>query len=100
MAKFKYSIYAAEVGGELDSKHFDSALAALQELHLDISSYECEEEFADEREIEEAKNFNPHAVFNELKPIVLSPFFGEVSVWLPGHNRKFSITREEEQSNG
>ena len=91
---FEYSIYDEDIGGVVDTQQFSDANTVFSKIMLDLNSYECDEEFADDAEIAEAKKFDVQKICNMIKTTLMNPFFGEISVWTPGHHRKFKIEKK------
>lgn len=98
MPKFKFTIFDADVGGNVDEEVFDSSPSVLDEARTTLNSYELEEEYADQREIDENRSRSPNKICDKIKEFISSPFFDSISIWLPGHHRKITIAKIEENS--
>lgn len=97
MNKYCFKLFDADVGATLYVEDYDTALKSLDAAASVIDCYSFEESFADKREAEENKMWNPETVKNKFTAAVLSPFFDSISIWLPGHHRKLTITKIEEK---
>ena len=93
MSKYKFELFDADVSGNVDEQLFSSKNEALAQAKSVIDSYELDEEYADDREISENKWWRPGLICNKIWFVVNSAFFDSVSVWLPGHHRKITITQ-------
>ena len=98
MPKFKSIIFDADVGANVDEEMFDSSPSVLDEVKTTLNSYEIEEDYADQREIDENRYWSPNKICDKIKELVNSPFFDSVSVWLPGHHRKITIMKIKENN--
>lgn len=99
MSKFKCELFDAVVGGNVYEETFDTSHAALDWIYSVIDGYECEENFADDRELRESAAWQGcflRDMKQRLFSAVQSIFLDSISFWLPGHHRKITITQIEE----
>lgn len=91
---YKFSLFDVDVGSVVDEEVFNTAKDARAGVESIIWYYEMDPSFADEREINENKDWDYKC--DAIKEILSSKFFDSVSIWLPGHHRKITITKIEE----
>lgn len=91
---YKFSLFDVDVGSIVDEEVFNTAKDARAGVESIIWCYEMDPSFADEREINENKDWDYKC--DAIKEILSSKFFDSVSIWLPGHHRKIIITKIEE----